>query len=106
MSGREIRIDVDLSIDRSTAPQQFPATQNVPYSNFTIIDMTPGATFQLGAGQGADLFPYGLGDGWGIDELRCEPPVTDGLFIKNAPQPGATLMLQVGIASQRAGGNN
>lgn len=106
MSARDIRIDVDLSIDRSTLPQQLPETKNVPFKSFTIIAATPGATFDLGAGQGAPLFPFEVGDRWEVDDARCDPPVTDGLFIHNTAQPGAAIIIHVGQSAERGAGNN
>lgn len=105
MSGREIRIDVDLSIDRSTREQLLENTNNVPYTSITVISVTPGATFELGAGRGSPTFPYAVGDRWEVDDHRCDPPVTDGIYIKNGAQPLCSVTLHVGQGAQRSGGN-
>ena len=100
MSARDIRIDVDLSIARNT-PQKFQETQFVPFTSFTVVKIDPpGATFQLGAGQGAPLFPYDIGDGEEVSDPRCDS-IADGLFIQNDAQPGATAIIQVGVSAQR-----
>jgi hypothetical protein len=102
MSARDIRIDVDLSIARNT-PRKLAETDFVSFTSFTVVKIDPpGSTFQLAAGQGAPLFPYDVGDGEEVNDPRCDA-VTDGLFITNDAQPGATAMIQVGVSSQRTG---
>lgn len=98
MSARDIRIDVDLGQARNAA-QMFAETQNVPFTSFTVVSISPGATMSLGAGQGAPLFPMQAGDRWEVDDPRCDPPIADGLFITNTSQPGATAIIQVGAGA-------
>ncbi len=98
MGQRDRRIDVDLSIARTTATI-IDGTRNTPFTSWVVWEITDGASASVGTGQGADLFRVKAeGDGWQTKN-ECDP-VTDGLYVSNVAQPGATLQIALGMGSQ------